>query len=96
MKARKGPPKDYEEISAKVAEASKLMAGGLSEAKAAREVGLPRSSLQQYLNHGVPKPGLPKTCQENLGQNQDASSTQVPNSGLPSRSGCPDQAFSSI
>jgi hypothetical protein len=91
MKARKGPPKDYEEISAKVAEASKLMAGGLSEARAAKEVGLPRSSLQQYLNHGVPKPGLPKTCQENLaGQNQDASSTQVPNSGLPRSKTCQD------
>lgn len=91
MKARKGPPKDYEEISAKVAEASKLMAGGLSEARAAKEVGLPRSSLQQYLKHGVPKPNLPKTCQENLaGQNQDASSILVANSGLPRPKTCQD------
>ena len=85
MKARKGPPKDYEEISAKVEQASKLMAGGLSEAKAAKKVGLPRSSLQQYLKHGVPKPGLPnlpkadlprsKTCQDDLaGVNRDALS----------------------
>ena len=61
MKARKGPPKDYQEIRAKVEQASKLMAGGLSEARAAKTVGLPRSSLQQYLKHGVPKPGLPKS-----------------------------------
>ena len=84
MKARKGPPKDYEEISAKVEQASKLMAGGLSEAKAAKKVGLPRSSLQQYFKHGVPKPGQPnlpkstlprvKTCQDDLaGVNRDAS-----------------------
>jgi hypothetical protein len=84
MKARIGPPKDYEEIRAKVERASKLMAGGLSEAKAAKEVGLPRSSLQQYLKHGVPKTGLPnlpkedlprsKTCQDDLaGVNRDAA-----------------------
>ena len=76
MKARKGPPKDYQEIRAKVEQASKLMAGGLSEARAAKKVGLPRSSLQQYLKHGVPKPGLPspKSCQDDLaGQTQDAS-----------------------
>ena len=83
MKARKGPPKDYEEIRAKVSEASKLMVGGLSEAKAAKSVGLPRSSLQQYLQHGVPNLGLPKVpkstmpkdknCQEDLaGVNRDA------------------------
>ena len=76
MKARKGPPKDYQEIRAKVEQASKLMAGGLSESRAAKTVGLPRSSLQQYLKHGVPKPGLPKpeACQDDLaGQKQDAS-----------------------
>lgn len=84
MKARIGPPKDYEEIRAKVEQASKLMAGGLSEAKAAKSVGLPRSSLQQYLQHGVPNLGLPnlpkstlprvKTCQEDLaGVNRDAA-----------------------
>ena len=84
MKARKGPPKDYEEIRAKVAEASKLMAGGLSESKAAKSVGLPRSSLQQYIQHGVPNLGLPKVpkstlprvknCQEDLaGVNRDAA-----------------------
>jgi hypothetical protein len=76
MKARKGPPKDYQEIRAKVEQASKLMAGGLSEARAAKKVGLPRSSLQHYLKHGIPKPGLPKpeACQEDpAGQKQDAS-----------------------
>lgn len=76
MKAHKGPPKDYQEIRAKVEQASKLMAGGLSESRAAKTVGLPRSSLQQYLKHGVPKPGLPKpeACQDDpAGQNQDAS-----------------------
>jgi hypothetical protein len=84
MKARKGPPKDYEEISAKVEQASKLMAEGLSEAKAAKSVGLPRSSLQQYILHGVPNLGLPKVpkstlpkvknCQEDLaGVNRDAA-----------------------
>jgi len=83
MKARKGPPKDYQEIRAKVEQASKLMAGGLSEARAAKTVGLPRSSLQQYLKHGVPKPGLPspKSCQDDLaGQNQDASKLPAENS----------------
>ena len=95
MKARIGPPKDYEEICAKVEQASKLMAGGLSEAKAAKSVGLPRSSLQQYMKHGVPKPGLPKvpkstlpkakTCQEDLaGANRDATT-------LPARNSQPSQ-----
>ncbi len=76
MKARKGPPRDYEEIRAKVSKASELMAGGLSEARAAKEVGLPRSSLQHYLRHGVPNPGLPKekSCQGALaGENHEAS-----------------------
>ncbi len=85
MKARIGPPKDYEGIRAKVAEASKLMSEGLSESKAAKKVDLPRSSLQQYIQHGVPNLGLPKVpkstlprvknCQEDLaGVNRDALS----------------------
>ena len=60
------------------------MAGGLSEAKAAKSVGLPRSSLQRYIQHGVPNLGLPnlpkstlpkvKNCQEDLaGVNRDAA-----------------------
>lgn len=83
MKARIGPPKDYEDIRARVAEASKLMAGGLSEAKAAKSVGLPRSSLQRYIQNGMPKLTLPnvpkstlpkvKNCPEDLaGVNRDA------------------------
>ncbi len=95
MNARKGPPKDYEEIRAKVEQASKLIAGGLSEAKAAKSVGLPRSSLQQYLQHGVPNLGLPKVpkstlprvknCQEDLaGVNRDAVS-------LPAKKSQPSQ-----
>jgi hypothetical protein len=84
MKARIGLPKDYEDIRAKVAEASKLMAGGLSEAKAAKSVGLPRSSLQRYIQNGMPNLGLPnlpkstlpkvKTCPEDwAGVNRNAS-----------------------
>lgn len=76
MRARKGPPKDYEEIRAKVEQAAKLMASGLSESRAAKKVGLPRSSLQHYLKHGIPKPALPKSeaCQDDLaGQKQDVS-----------------------
>lgn len=87
MKARKGPPKDYQEIRAKVEQASKLMAGGLSESRAAKKVGLPRSSLQHYLKHGVPKPSLPKpkACQDDpAGQKQDAS-------GPPAKSSLPEQ-----
>ena len=95
MKVRKGPPKDYEEIRAKVAEASKLMAGGLSLVQAAKKVGLPRSSLQQYIQHGVPNLGLPnvpkstlpkvKNCQEDLaGANRDALS-------LPAKKSQPSQ-----
>ncbi len=95
MNARKGPPKDYEEIRAKVAEASKLMAGGLSESKAAQSVGLPRSSLQRYIQGGMPKltlPNLPKStlprvknCQEDLaGVKRDALS-------LPAKKSQPSQ-----
>ena len=83
MKARKGPPKDYQEIRAKVEQASKLMAGGFSESRAAKKVGLPRSSLKYYLKHGVPKPGLPKpkACQDDpAGQKQDASKPPAENS----------------
>ena len=75
MKARIGPPKDYEEIRAKVAEASKLMAGGLSEAKAAKSVGLPRSSLQQYIQHGVPNLGLPNLPKSTLPKSKPAQRT---------------------
>jgi hypothetical protein len=95
MKARIGPPKDYEDIRAKVAEASKLMAGGLSEAKAAKSVGLPRSSLQRYIQNGMPKltlPNLPKStlpkvksCPEDLaGVNRNAST-------LPAKKSQPSQ-----
>ena len=95
MKARIGPPKDYEDIRAKVAEASKLMAGGLSEAKAAKSVGLPRSSLQRYIQNGMPNLGLPnlpkstlpkvKNCQEDLaGVNRDAPSCLPRNLSRPS------------
>ena len=95
MKVRKGPPKDYEEIRAKVAEASKLMASGLSLVQAAKKVSLPRSSLQQYIQHGVPNLGLPKApkstlpevknCQEYLaGINRDALS-------LPAKKSQPSQ-----
>ncbi len=74
MKARIGSPKDYEEIRAKVEQASKLMADGLSEAKAAKEVGLPRSSLQRYIQGGMPKSGMPN----------------LPKSALPKVKSCPD------
>ena len=74
MKARIGPPKDYEDIRAKVAEASKLMAEGLSEAKAAKSVGLPRSSLQRYIQNGMPKSNLPN----------------LPKSTLPKAKSCPE------
>jgi len=95
MKARKGPPKDYEEIRAKVEQASKLMAEGLSEAKAAQSVGLPRSSLQRYIQGGMPKltlPNLPKStlpkvksCPEDwAGVNRDAAK-------LPARKSQPSQ-----
>jgi hypothetical protein len=65
MKARIGPPKDYEDIRAKVAEAAKLMAGGLSLVQAAKKVGLPRF----------------RNCQEDLaGVNRDASMPSAKNS----------------
>ena len=91
MKARIGPPKDYQEITDKVERASKLMAGGLSEAKAAKQVGLPRSSLQRYIQGGMPKSGLPnlpkstlpkvKTCPDDLaGVNRDAQTLPAQNS----------------
>jgi hypothetical protein len=95
MKARKGLPKDYEEISAKVAQAAKLMAGGLSMVQAAKKVGLPRSSLQRYIQNGMPNLGLPnvpkstlpkvKNCPEDLaGVNRDASRPSAKKS-LPSQ-----------
>jgi hypothetical protein len=59
------------------------MAGGLSESKAAKKIGMPRSSLQQYLKHGVPKSTPPKVCQEDLAKNRDASLQNLPRSTLP-------------
>ena len=46
--------KDYAEIRSKCQRASILVADGMSEARAAREVGLPKASLQRYLAHGLP------------------------------------------
>jgi len=46
--------KDYTEIRSKCQHASVLVAEGMSEAQAAREVGLPKASLQRYLAHGLP------------------------------------------
>ncbi len=46
--------KDYTEIRSKCQRASLLVAEGKSEAQAAREVGLPKASLQRYLAHGLP------------------------------------------
>lgn len=91
MKARIGPPKDYQEISARVEQASRLMAGGLSEARAAKQVGLPRSSLQRYIQGCMPKSGLPnlpkstlpkvKTCPEDwAGVNRDSQTLPAKNS----------------
>lgn len=59
LRPKKGPPMDYDEIRAKVSRAAELMAHGMLEVKAAKKVSLPRSSLQQYLKHGVPKSSLP-------------------------------------
>jgi len=96
MKARKGSPspKDYKDIRARVASAAKLMAGGLSESKAAKKVGMLRSSLQRYIQDGLPKLSrrilqnlpkstLPKVCQEDLAENRDASLQNLPKSTLP-------------
>ncbi|VVB63747.1 Uncharacterised protein [uncultured archaeon] len=50
-----GKPKDdYALVRQQVQRAAILIAGGLPESKAAREVGLPRSSLQRYLANGLP------------------------------------------
>ena len=45
---------DYSEVRRKAQRASILIAEGLSESRAAKEVGLPRSSLQRYLANGLP------------------------------------------
>lgn len=45
---------DYSEIRSKCQQASILVAEGLSEAQAAREVKLPKASMQRYLAHGLP------------------------------------------
>jgi len=70
MKARKGSPspKDYKDIRARVASAAKLMAGGLSESKAAKKVGMLRSSLQRYIQDGLPK--LSRRILQNLPKSQ--------------------------
>ena len=65
------------------------MAEGLSEAKAAKSVGLPRSSLQRYIQNGMPNLGLPnlpkstlpkvKTCPEDwAGVNRRCSNVACP------------------
>ena len=46
--------KDYTEIRSKCQRASILVAEGMSEAQAAREVDLPKASLQRYLASGLP------------------------------------------
>ena len=48
------PRDDYASVRQQVQRAAILMAGGLPESRAAREVGLPRSSLQRYLANGLP------------------------------------------
>jgi len=85
MKDSKGPPspKDYKDIRARVAQAAKLMAGGLSESKAAKKVGMPRSSLQRYMQNGLPKSTPPRVCQEDLAKKRDASLQNLPKSTLP-------------
>ena len=51
--------KDYDAIRAKVERAAVLIAQGMKESRAAKEVGLPRSSLQRYLAQGVPGGQVP-------------------------------------
>lgn len=46
--------KDYSEIRSKCQRASILIGEGMSEAQAAREVELPKASLQRYLARGLP------------------------------------------
>jgi hypothetical protein len=46
--------KDYSAVRQKVQRAAILMAEGMSEKRAALEVGLPRTSLQRYLEKGLP------------------------------------------
>lgn len=47
-------PMDYSEIRIKVQRAATMIADGASESWAAKEVGLPKSSLQRYLKKGLP------------------------------------------
>ncbi|NPV63669.1 MAG: hypothetical protein HPY61_13780 [Methanotrichaceae archaeon] len=46
--------KDYSEIRSKCQRATVLIGEGLSETKAAQEVGLPKASLMRYLDKGLP------------------------------------------
>jgi hypothetical protein len=75
--------KDYKRIRQQVARASELMAGGMSESKAAQKVGLPRSSLQRYMKGKLPadsaessSPGCPHD------EEGEKRTTQTPD-GLP-------------
>jgi hypothetical protein len=82
--------KDYKRIRQQVARASELMAAGMSEAKAAQKVGLPRSSLQRYLRGKLPgeqaKPassGCPQDEEE--GKRIPAASDSLPTSASSGR-----------
>jgi hypothetical protein len=46
--------RDYSEIRIKVQRAAAMIAEGASENRAAKEVGLPKASLQRYLKKGLP------------------------------------------
>lgn len=46
--------KDYSEIRIKCQRATVLIGDGMSETKAAQEVGLPKASLMRYLDKGLP------------------------------------------
>ncbi len=75
--------KDYDAIKAKVERAAVLIAQGMKESRAAKEVGLPRSSLQRYLAQGVPGGQVPMNtaqcpddegeCKGNLAATQEQS-----------------------
>jgi hypothetical protein len=75
--------KDYDAIKAKVERAAVLIAQGIKESRAAKEVGLPRSSLQRYLAQGIPGgqvsmntaqcPDDDRECKGNLAATQEQS-----------------------
>ncbi len=46
--------KDYSEIRIKCQRATVFIGEGMSETKAAQEVGLPKASLMRYLDKGLP------------------------------------------